>query len=265
MTERSPGKAGTFTHAICRLPAMSITQGLRAHDRGAPSWSRFVADHADYVAALEDEGLEVTVLDALEPFPDSVFVEDAALLLNGHAILLRPGAETRAKEAEAIRPDLERLTHSVTDLPSGHVDGGDILTLEDEIWVGLSARTIRQGAEALRPLVEAQGYGMRIVETPAGVLHFKTDCGILAPGCVLSTPRLAASGCFDGMEVIETAPGEDACANAVRINDTVFVPGGFDQTHARLSAAGFTIRALPNAQAALVDGGLSCLSLRYAL
>lgn len=265
MVQRPPGKSGQFTQAICRLPAPSITQGLRAQDRGAPSWSAFLADHACYVAALEEEGVEVHLLDPLPDFPDSVFVEDPALILNGHAITLRPGAASRAGEADQIAPDLARLTHSVSALPEGHVDGGDVLTLDDAVWVGLSARTDRQGAEALRPFCRAQGYALRIVETPPEILHFKTECGILAPGCVIATPRLTATGCFDGIEVIQTAPGEDAAANAVRVNESVFLAEGFPATAARLEQAGFTLRLLPNAQAALVDGGLSCLSLRYSL
>lgn len=255
-----------FTHAICRSPAQSVTDGLRAVDHGAPDAAQFNRDHEDYVAALRDAGVDVTVLPALEAFPDSVFVEDPALILDGTAILLAPSAPSRAGEAAAIAQDLARLTRGVIPLQtSGGVDGGDILAFANEIWVGLSDRTDRQGCADLAPIARDLGYGLRVVETPADILHFKTECGLLDDDTVLATPRLAATGVFDGLRVIETAPGEDPASNAIRVNDTVFLARGFPATADRLTDAGYNVVALPNEQAALVDGGLSCMSLRYAL
>jgi dimethylargininase len=260
----SSGRSVTFTHAICRAPAASVVDGLRAEDRGAPDAGVFRAEHAAYVAALEAAGVAVTVLEPLEAFPDSVFVEDPALILNGVAIVLRPGAPSRAGEAAALRPALEAQCDGVMDLASGLVDGGDILCTDDTVMVGLSARTDRDGIAALTPLVERLGYRLALVETPPEILHFKTECGILDPETVLATPRLAATGCFGAMRVIETAPGEDAAANAIAVNGRVFLSAGHPGTAERLSEAGFQVVELPTTQAALVDGGLSCMSLRYS-
>src|SRR5690606_35565095 len=107
------------------------------------------------------------------------------------------------------------------------------------------------------------GYRVRRAETPAGVLHLKSDCATLGGNVVLATPRLAAAGCFDGYEVIETAAGEEAAANAVRINDRVFLAAGFPRTAERLEAAGYRLTILDLSEAAKLDGGLSCLSLRF--
>ncbi|QBY00048.1 dimethylarginine dimethylaminohydrolase [Rhodophyticola sp. CCM32] len=256
----------TFTHALCRAPSRSVTDGLRAEDHGAPDPDVFAREHAGYVAALRQTGAEVTVLEAAEAFPDSVFIEDPALCLKGVAIVLRPGAPTRRGEAAALRPDLQRLFPEIRDLgPGGFVDGGDILCSDTEVMVGLSARTDAQGVAQLRPIVEDLGYQLRLVETPPEILHFKTESSLLDPETILASPRLAATGCFDGYRVIETAPGEEGAANAIRFNAPVFLSQGFSQSADRLSDAGYEVRELPTSAAALLDGGLSCMSLRYSL
>ena len=105
---------------------------------------------------------------------------------------------------------------------------------------------------------------MREVHTPPGVLHFKTDCSLLDAKTILSTKRLAASGCFAQYDVIETADGEEACANSIRFNDLVLFPAGFPKTLAKLQSAGFNVVEIGNSEAAKLDGGMSCLSLRFS-
>ena len=100
--------------------------------------------------------------------------------------------------------------------------------------------------------------------TPPGVLHFKTDCSLLDGQTILSTQRLAASGCFDGYRVIHTAEGEEACANTIRFNDLVIMPAGFAKTRAVLIDAGFNVQEVGNSECAKLDGGMSCLSLRFS-
>ena len=105
---------------------------------------------------------------------------------------------------------------------------------------------------------------MREVTTPAGVLHFKTDCSLLDEETILSTKRLAASGCFEGYRVIHTAEGEEACGNTIRFNELVIMPSGFPRTAEVLDKAGYTVREVGNSEAAKLDGGMSCLSLRFS-
>ncbi len=255
--------ATRFTHAIVRAPARSVTDGLRAVDAGSPDADRLAADHASYVAALREAGATVVVLPALEDFPDSVFVEDAALCLPQGAVAMRPGAPSRLGEAAAMVPTLRDLYTRVEAVGEGHVEGGDILVTDREILVGLSARTDAAGVAALRAIVEPWGHSVRVLETPPEVLHFKTDCGLLDGETILATARLAATGCFDGYRLIEVVPGEEPCANCVRVNDVVLFPAGFPRTADRLREAGYALAELPNAQAALIDGGMSCLSLRF--
>lgn len=258
-------KSYTFTHAICRKPSASIVDGLRAVDTGTPDLSRFERDHQTYIETLRQTGAEVIVLDALEAFPDAVFVEDTALCLPEGAVLLRPGAPTRLGEVEEMAGALGRLYGQVRRIDGeAFIEGGDILTTEREILVGLSERTNRDGAEALRRHVEDWGYTVRVVDTPPGVLHFKTDCALLDEETILSTRRLEASGCFSGYRVVHAADGEEAAANAIRFNNLVLLPAGFPATRDRLLQAGYEVREIGNDEAAKIDGGLSCLSLRFS-
>ncbi len=255
-----------FTHAITRKPAASIINGLRAVDTGMPSLDLMRQHHADYVAALRATGATIIELDALEDFPDSVFVEDTALCLPQGAVVMRPGAPSRLGEAALMHPHLQALYADLRQItnPDSFIEGGDILTTETEVLVGRSARTNGAGIAELAEKVADWGYKVREVFTPPGVLHFKTDCSLLDSETILSTERLAASGCFAGYKVIHTAPGEEACANAIRFNDLVLMPAGFPRTRDALVAAGYALREIGNSECAKLDGGMSCLSLRFS-
>ncbi len=254
-----------FTHAITRAPAASAVDGLRAVDTGAPDPELMRAHHARYVDALRAAGAQILELPALESYPDSLFVEDTALVLREGAVILRPGAPSRLGEAAEMAPHLAAFYPEVARIDGpGFIEGGDILTTEREILVGRSARTDAAGIEELRRIVARWGHVLREVETPPEILHFKTDCALLDAETVLSTPRLADSGCFAGYRVIHTAPGEEAAANAVRFNDVVLMAEGFPRTAAALDAAGYTPSEIPNSECARLDGGMSCLSLRFA-
>ena len=255
--------ATRFTHAVVRVPGESVANGLRAGSGADPDPARFAAHHAAYTRALKEAGLAVVELRPLENFPDATFVEDTALCLPQGAILMRPGAPSRMGEVAGIAPTLRDLYGDVRSIETGHVEGGDILVTAREVLVGRSARTDAAGIETLSPILAEWGHGLREVETPPEILHFKTDCGLLDEETVLATPRLAATRCFDGYRVIETASGEEASANCVRVNETVLFPAGFPQTAERLRDAGYTLAELPNGEAAKIDGGMSCLSLRF--
>ena len=253
-----------FTRAIIRAPARSIVHGLRAEDLGNPDHDQMLQDHAHYVATLREAGADVTELSALEAWPDSVFVEDVALCLPEGAILMRPGAPSRAGEVAEMAPVLRDVYEQLFAIEGpGFIEGGDILTTSKEILVGRSARTDAAGIAELAQIVARWDYPVREVMTPAGVLHFKTDCSLLDAETILSTRRLDASGCFDGYRVIHTSEGEEAAANSIRFNHLVLMPAGFPRTCERLVAEGFEVREINNSECAKLDGGMSCLSLRF--
>lgn len=252
-----------FNNALVRTPARSVVQGLRAVNVGAPSYEGVLNEHAAYVAALEAAGVAVDVLPASEAFPDSVFVEDAALVFTAGAILLRPGAVTRVGEAGEIAPVLARRFERVLTLEKGTAEGGDVLTTSRAVFIGCSARTNAEGARELVGLLDAIGLEGRAVETPRGVLHFKSDCSLLDEETVLSTARLAASGVFEGFRVVLTPEGEEGAANALRVNDRLFVSASYPRTSEVLDALGFRVVTLATREIAKIDAGLSCMSLRW--
>jgi dimethylargininase len=252
-----------FSNAIVRAPARSVVRGLRTVDMGAPSYEGVLAEHAAYVAALEAAGVAVEVLPASDDFPDSVFVEDAALVFGHAAIRLRPGAATRAGEADEIAPVLARRFDRVLTLDEGTAEGGDVLWTPRGLFIGCSARTSADGAKALIRLLGEIGLKGVPVQTPPGVLHFKSDCSLLNNETILSTPRLAASSVFDGFRVVLTPEGEEGAANAVRINGGLLMSAGYPRTAEMLGALGFCVVTLATAQIAKLDAGLSCMSLRW--
>ncbi len=259
-----PHPAITFSRAIIRHPPPSALRGLRAEDRGAPDHARMCRDHTAYAEALERAGMRVSVLPPLEDFPDSVFVEDVALCLPEGAVMLKPGAPSRTGEVAAMQPALESHFGEIRAIAGpGTIEGGDILFTPREIMVGLSARTTREGAKELARIVADWGYGLRICQTPEDVLHFKTASGLLDEETILATPRLAKTGCFAGYRVLHTPEGEEAAANVIRVNDRVLMPAGFARTAEMLSDAGYQVEPLRNDEFALLDGGMSCLSLRF--
>jgi dimethylargininase len=252
-----------FNRALVRSPARSVTQGLAAVDRGRPSFDGVAREHAAYVRALEDAGIAVEVLPPLETYPDSLFIEDTALVFAHAAIVLRPGAPSRSGEAAEIAPALAARFDDVRQLDEGTVDGGDALATPRGVFIGRSARTNAQGTEALIALLKRIGVTGLAVTTPPGVLHFKSDCSLLDETTILATPRLAASGVFEGFRVIVTPGGEEAAANAVRVNDRLLLSGGYPRTADLLATSGYKLTVLPTDEIAKIDAGLSCLSLRW--
>lgn len=254
-----------FTHAITRRPAASITRGLRAVDTGTPDLGLMQAHHDAYVAALRETGATVIELAPLDAYPDGVFVEDTALCLPQSAVIMRPGAPSRLGEAAEMAPHLRALYAQVVQITGSDsfIEGGDILVTEKEILVGRSARTNAAGIAELSGLVAPWGHRLREVHTPPGVLHFKTDCSLLDADTILSTQRLSASGCFDGYRVIPVPEGEEAAANTIRFNDLILMPAGFPKTRDAIARAGFALREIGNSECAKLDGGMSCLSLRF--
>ncbi|MEJ0028441.1 MAG: arginine deiminase family protein [Rhizomicrobium sp.] len=253
-----------FDSAIVRTPGRSVVDGIRSDPRAVPDYDAILKEHPAYVAALAAAGVAVDTLPPLEAFPDSVFVEDPALVFGAGAILLRPGAPSRRGERDAIRAALTRHFPRVLELEEGaHADGGDVLVTPDVVFVGLSQRTDAAGAAALLRHLETLGRKGRIVPTPRGVLHFKSAVSLLAEGTLLATPAMASGGPFAGFEVLLTPDGEEDAANALRVNDTVFVGAHFPRTRDLLAKAGYAVTPLPVREIGKLDAGLSCMSLRW--
>ena len=256
-----------FTHTISRTPGVSVASGIRAGNGPDPDAALFLEQHEAYLFALAEAGVETICLPPLEDYPDSVFVEDPALCLPKGAIILRPGAASRAGEADEILPILKDQFPIVHELSGpGHVDGGDIMVTDSEVLIGLSARTDERGFEELAFILARWGLKARVVTTPESILHFKTASSYLGDNVILCTEPMAQSGIFNDYETLLVPDGEDVAANAIRVNETIFLSAGFPKTAVivRERFSDLAIVELDTSQAALVDGGLSCMSLRFA-
>jgi dimethylargininase len=252
-----------FTRAIVRAPGASVVRGLRAGGQDDPTHEGVLAEHVAYAAALEAAGVAVDRLPALEDFPDSVFVEDPALVFCEGAILLRPGAPSRIGEADTLAPILADRFDRLLRVEQGHADGGDILVTPGMVHIGLSARTDRAGAGELAGLLAALGHASRIVQPPAGTLHLKTGCTLIDEETILATRAVASSMLFADFRMLIVPEGEEAAANALRVNQVVLAGAGFPRTIDLLDRHGLAVVPLATAEIGRIDAGLSCMSLRW--
>ncbi|KPF66934.1 hypothetical protein IP88_12550 [alpha proteobacterium AAP81b] len=229
-------------------------------DRAAIDLARAEAQHAAYRAALAAAGATVSVLPALADFPDSCFVEDTAVILPEVVIRTRPGALSRQGEVARIAPHLPTDRPHVTIAALGTLDGGDVLVVGRDIFIG---RTLRSNAAAVAQVAEAAGrHGYRVTGVPlAGALHLKTAASALADDLVLVNTDWLDPAIF-GRRHIAAAPGEPFAANSLTIGNTVFHAMG-EATLARIAAAGFDARCLDISEFAKAEAGLTCLSLVF--
>ncbi len=253
-----------FDNALVRKPSRSVIQGLSSRSGPRPSYEAVVREHTNYVRALQDCGLLVEILQPLEDFPDSVFVEDPALVYTDVAILLRPGAQSRRGEVAQIEPALRRRFQRVLEVRRGFADGGDVLNTPGLTLIGLSSRTDAEGAAELSGLLKDLGIRSRIVHTPADTLHLKSDCSLIGEEQVLCTQSLAASGIFEGLRTLVVPESERRAANALRVNDSVLIGEEFPLTVNLIRREGYDVKTLPVSEIGKIDAGLSCMSLRWS-
>jgi dimethylargininase len=250
--------------AIIRRPSPAMDQGERTHlDRVPIDHDVALSQHIAYGAALEAAGLDVTVLPALDGYPDCSFVEDTALVLPEIAIALRPGAASRIGEVPSVAahfPD-DRPVASIAAL--AQIDGGDILVVGKRIFVGLSARTTKEGIAALAAFVEPHGYtvgGVRLGDA----LHLKTAVTALSDDLLLCNPAWVEPALFPGFTAIAIAPDEPFAANILRLPDRIVSQTAHPRTTAIVAAAGFAVETVDMSELAKAEAGLTCSSLIIA-
>lgn len=255
-----------FTRAIVRPPPPGFADGLTTAVDGPPDLGLALQQHGAYCAALSACGLNVVTLAPDAAYPDSCFVEDTAVVTPRGAILTRPGAPSRRGEVATIEPALRGLAGEAARIEApGTVDGGDVCEADGHFLIGLSARTNEAGAAQLSRFLEALGYRASLVDIRghARLLHLKSGLSYVGGGRMVATPDLAGHPALDGHATVLTAPGEDYAANCVAINGRVLVPAGYPRLAAALAALGHDLLALEMSEFRKMDGGLSCLSLRY--
>jgi dimethylargininase len=255
-----------FTNAIVRFPGRNFAAGLTTVHLGTPSSERVLEQHQRYCRALLECGLAVTTLDADLRFPDSTFVEDTAILTPRGAILTRPGAASREGEVDAIRSAILNFFPSTLTIEApGTVDGGDICEAENHFFIGLSHRTNQEGARQLAAHLASLGYtsSMVNVRPMTTILHLKSGISYIGCNTLVVMEEMTANPQFRDFELIRVCAEESYAANCVCVNDRVLVANGFPRLTAELRARGFSPLALEMSEFQKMDGGLSCLSLRF--
>jgi dimethylargininase len=252
-----------FKNAIVRKPCPEMTGGLSSGSLGVPDYHKALEQHGLYVDALRSCGLEVKVLEADSRFPDSVFVEDVALCTDSCAIITNPGAPSRNGEKLEIKAVLESNYKQVESIHSpGTLDAGDVMMVGKHFYIGISQRTNMEGAEQLIQILTT--YGMTGSKVPLRqMLHLKSGLSYLEKNRLLISGEFISNPIFDGFRKITVDPQESYAANSLWLNSKVLVPGGFPKTKEKIEAAGFSTISLDVSEFQKLDGGLSCLSLRF--
>ena len=255
-----------FRRAIVRPPAENFAEGLTTAELGQPDFALALEQHDAYCKALELCGLEVFRLPPDSRHPDSTFVEDTALLTARSAILCRLGAPSRSGEVEGIRNSVQSFYSVFHEIAApGTLDGGDICEAGSHVFIGVSHRTNEEGARQLARFLADDGYTSSTVDIRAigSILHLKSGIAYLENNTLVVMGAMAGREELDGYELISAHAEETYACNCVQVNDRVLVPAGFPQITSSLERRGYRTLALDMSEFRKMDGGLSCLSLRF--
>ena len=251
-----------FTNAIVRKPNKSINNALSSKYL-RPSYEKILEIHDNYINSIEEAGLNIILLDSLEQYPDSIFVEDPALIFKNNIIVLNPSDVTRNGEAKIIKNEISKYFEKIFVVEKGAIEGGDILNIDNHFIIGLSNRTNRLGAENLSNILISLGATVEVCQTPKDILHFKSECSLLDDDLILVSNRMSKLDYLKkNYNLIELPLGEENAANCIRINNKLLIPDGFNQTEQILSKS-FNIIKINVDEISKVDAGLSCMSLRW--
>ena len=272
-----------FTRALVRPPAATFASGITASGLGPPDLALARQQHDAYCRTLERLGLSLVRLPPDPAFPDSTFVEDTAVVTGRSAILTRPGAPSRVGEVAPLGPVLrEWFSELATITAPGTLDGGDVCDAGRLFFIGLSGRTNAEGAAQMAEWLSDQGFSSSVIDIRAfpGLLHLKTGLSWLGGRRLLAVANLARHEALRDWEVLPVSNAEEYAANCIVINELVLMPRGFPsaapppqrarrlarehaEACARLSDLGHEVVPLDMSEFQRMDGGPSCLSLRW--
>jgi len=255
-----------FKHTIVRRPCKAMIDGITsAPELGKPDYELALKQHDTYIAALKQCGVDVLVLDADERYPDSCFVEDPAVVTRNCAIITNPGAGTRNGEKEEIIPAIKKFYSDdqieyIKD--PGTLEGGDVMMVGDHFYVGRSARTNEEGIRQFKEILEKHGFTCSEVPLEK-VLHLKTGVNYLENNNMLVSGEFVTKPDFEKYNHIEIPESEAYAANCIWMNGTVIVPEGYPTVLKAVQDAGYKTLIVDTSEYRKLDGGLSCLSLRF--
>ncbi|HEY0340032.1 MAG TPA: arginine deiminase family protein [Steroidobacteraceae bacterium] len=256
-----------FTRALVRKPGPTFAAGLTTAGEGAPDLAKALEQHERYCEALGRCGVAVTTAATDDRYPDGTFVEDTAVISGRMAVVTWPGAPTRQGEIGSIEAALARYSdlelHRIT--APGTVDGGDICQAGTHFFIGESKRTNAEGARQLAAILARNGYTSSVIDIrdSGTLLHLKSGIAFLGDDRMLVVPEVPAGAELARYELLQVPAGEEYAANCIRVNDHVLVAAGYPRLAAMLDGLGLPLISLDTSEYRKMDGGLSCLSLRF--
>ena len=252
-----------FKKAIVRKPCKNMVRGITSANLGKPDYVKALKQHEKYIEALEDCGLKVIRLEEDENFPDSVFVEDTAVLTGEMAVITNPGDKSRNNEKALILPVIQKYYSNIEEIKfPGILDGGDVMMTENHFYIGISERTNLEGALQFIEILKKYYYSGSTVNLDK-MLHLKTGVNYIEKNNLLVCGEFEKNENFQLFNRIIVPEKEAYAANSLWINENVLVPQGFDLTKNIIRELGYNVIEVDVSEFQKLDGGLSCLSLRF--
>lgn len=252
-----------FKNAIVRKPCKAMVNGITTANLGKPDYELALKQHEFYIKTLEKCGVKVTILEADERYPDSCFVEDVALCTKKCAIITNPGAPSRKGEEVEMKDVLKRFYDNVEVIQDpGTVEAGDIMMVGDHFYIGLSKRTNKEGAKQIIQILNKYGFTGSVVPLKT-MLHLKTGLSYLENNNLLIYGEFIENPVFKDFNKIIVPEEEAYAANSIWVNDHVLVPAGNPKTLKAVEKLGYIVHEVEMSEFRKLDGGLSCLSLRF--
>ena len=252
-----------FKHAIVRTVSKNFQYGLTTSKLGKPDYNKALIQHSNYIEALRKCGLKVLTLEKDDKFPDSTFVEDTAVVNEDLAIIANLGATSRKGEEIEIRKVLDKFYENVESIEKpGTLDGGDVLRVEDQYFIGISKRTNKVGALQLKEILKKYGYSCILVKLKE-VIHLKTGLAYIGDKNLIVSGEFIDNPLFQNYNIIKVDEDESYAANCIRVNNYVLIANGYEKLINSISSLGYKVLKLDITEFRKMDGGLSCLSLRF--
>ena len=243
--------------AILKIPSKTFSQGMTTANLGVPSYKKTLEQHSRYISRLKKCGLNTILLEPDNNFPDSTFVEDTAVVNKDIAIITRPGVKSRRGEENKISRILREIFHNIEFIKfPGTIEGGDVLKIENQYFIGLSHRTNDEGADQLIKILQSYDYSCTKVKMKK-LLHLKSGISYIGDKTILTAGEFIDHPCFKEFSQIEVNENESYAANSLTINDFVLIHKNFKRTKEKIEEKGFNVLEIDVSEFQKMDGGLS--------